>query len=54
MQPRFSRRRRRHVPRVKCVFVRRYRRFRLGRWEDVRWHLRSLPNSQLSFSFEEM
>ncbi len=28
----------------KCVPVRRYQRFRFGRWEDVCKHYRSLPN----------
>lgn len=45
MQARFSRQRRRYATRVKPVYVRRYRRFRLGRWENVRWHLRSRPAS---------
>jgi hypothetical protein len=28
----------------KTVLVRQYQRFRLGRWEDVCMHTRSLPN----------
>jgi len=47
MQHHFSRRRRRNIPRVKSVYVRRYRRFRYGRWENVRWHFRSRPSPQL-------
>ena len=35
---------------VRSVFVTAYRRFRLGRWEDVTQHWRSLPD-QSSFSF---
>jgi len=27
----------------KTVYVRSYIRFRRGRWEHVRWHLRGLP-----------
>lgn len=52
MQHHFSRRRRRHASRTKSVFVRRYRRYRLGRWEDVRWHFRSLPEQQLSLPLD--
>lgn len=48
-----SKRRVRARPRVKSVFVHRYPRFRLGRWEDVCQHYRSLPQPQLSFDFEE-
>lgn len=29
--------------RLKVVFVRAYRRFRFGRWENVRQHFRSHP-----------
>ena len=29
---------------VKTVHVRKYQRYRLGKWEDVCQHLRSLPN----------
>lgn len=43
------RRRIRRIPRIKTVFVHRYRRFRLGRWEDVRHHYRSLPQLVLDF-----
>lgn len=45
--------RRRHSPassRLKTVYVRRYPRFRFGRWEDVTDHYRS-PPGQLSFNF---
>jgi hypothetical protein len=42
--------RRSSAPRVKSVYVRRYPRFRFGRWEDVTDHFRSPPN-QLSFDF---
>lgn len=52
MQARFSRQRRRNAPRIKSVYVRRYRRFRLGKWEDVRWHFRSLPETQLPLPFD--
>jgi hypothetical protein len=30
--------------RSKIIFVHRYRRFRLGRWEDVIQHFRSPPH----------
>ncbi len=36
--------------RAKTVYVRRYPRFRFGRWEDVTDHFRS-PPGQLSFNF---
>ncbi|QXI53868.1 hypothetical protein [Pseudomonas alvandae] len=36
--------------RVKSVYVRRYPRFRFGRWENVTDHFRS-PPGQLSFDF---
>ncbi|MDW5443672.1 hypothetical protein [Polaromonas sp. SM01] len=35
---------------LKNVFVRAYRRFRLGQWENVRQHYRSHPG-QLDFGF---
>ncbi len=43
-------RRRSPASRTKTVYVRRYPRFRFGRWEDVTDHFRS-PPGQLSFNF---
>ncbi len=55
MQARFSHRRRRNVPHFTPVYVRSYCRFRLGRWENVRWHLRSRPvSATLKFPQQEM